>query len=142
MRTWKRYPKYKDSGVEWLGEIPEEWEVITNRRFITRIEQGWSPIAADKVCEEDEWGVTKLNAVSHGKFQSSTHKALPCELKPIYNYEVKNGDLLITRSNTPALVGDTCVVHDIREKLLLCDLIYRITVDEKIMDKKMLVFSG
>ena len=23
----KRYPKYKDSGVEWLGEIPEGWEV-------------------------------------------------------------------------------------------------------------------
>ena len=22
-----RYPKYKDSGVEWLGEVPEHWEV-------------------------------------------------------------------------------------------------------------------
>ncbi len=26
----KRYPKYKDSGVEWLGKVPEHWEV---RRF-------------------------------------------------------------------------------------------------------------
>src|SRR5216683_1751510 len=24
---WKRYPAYKDSGVEWLGEIPKHWEV-------------------------------------------------------------------------------------------------------------------
>ena len=24
---WKAYPSYKDSGVEWLGEIPEHWEV-------------------------------------------------------------------------------------------------------------------
>ncbi len=23
----KRYPKYKDSGIEWLGEVPEGWEV-------------------------------------------------------------------------------------------------------------------
>jgi type I restriction enzyme, S subunit len=23
-----RYPKYKDSGVEWLGEVPEHWEVL------------------------------------------------------------------------------------------------------------------
>lgn len=23
----KRYPKYKDSGVEWLGKIPEHWEI-------------------------------------------------------------------------------------------------------------------
>ena len=22
----KRYAKYKDSGVEWIGEIPEGWE--------------------------------------------------------------------------------------------------------------------
>jgi len=26
MRT-KAYPKYKQSGVEWLGEVPEHWEV-------------------------------------------------------------------------------------------------------------------
>ena len=25
---WQAYPKYKDSGIEWLGEIPEHWEVI------------------------------------------------------------------------------------------------------------------
>ena len=26
--TFKKYPAYKDSGVEWLGEIPAEWEVL------------------------------------------------------------------------------------------------------------------
>ncbi len=25
--TFQKYPAYKDSGVEWLGEIPEHWEV-------------------------------------------------------------------------------------------------------------------
>lgn len=25
--SWKRYEKYQDSGVEWLGEVPEEWNV-------------------------------------------------------------------------------------------------------------------
>jgi type I restriction enzyme S subunit len=24
---WKPYPAYKDSGVEWLGDIPEHWGV-------------------------------------------------------------------------------------------------------------------
>jgi len=24
---YKKYPKYKDSGVEWIGEIPEDWEI-------------------------------------------------------------------------------------------------------------------
>ena len=24
---WKRYSKYKDSGIEWLGEVPDNWSV-------------------------------------------------------------------------------------------------------------------
>ena len=28
----KSYPAYKDSGVEWLGEVPEHWEVSALRR--------------------------------------------------------------------------------------------------------------
>ncbi len=30
--SFPRYPKYKDSGVEWLGEVPERWEVS---RFVS-----------------------------------------------------------------------------------------------------------
>jgi type I restriction enzyme S subunit len=28
LREFKRYPECSDSGVEWLGEIPEYWSVI------------------------------------------------------------------------------------------------------------------
>jgi type I restriction enzyme S subunit len=28
VRTGKPYPAYKDSGVEWLGQVPEHWEVV------------------------------------------------------------------------------------------------------------------
>ena len=27
----KQYEAYKDSGVEWLGEIPEDWELLANK---------------------------------------------------------------------------------------------------------------
>ena len=30
----QKYPAYKDSGIEWLGEIPEHWEVLPGLRFI------------------------------------------------------------------------------------------------------------
>jgi type I restriction enzyme S subunit len=29
-----RYPKYKDSGVEWLGEVPGHWEVTPFKRLV------------------------------------------------------------------------------------------------------------
>lgn len=31
MSELKPYPQYKDSGVEWLGEVPEHWEVFRSK---------------------------------------------------------------------------------------------------------------
>ena len=40
MSRLEKYPKYKDSGVEWLGEIPSEWELTRlGTRFIERKEK-------------------------------------------------------------------------------------------------------
>ena len=30
-----RYPRYKDSGEDWLGEVPEHWEVKPNKSFLS-----------------------------------------------------------------------------------------------------------
>ena len=30
----KPYPAYKDSGVEWLGEVPEHWALVPNRALM------------------------------------------------------------------------------------------------------------
>ena len=35
VRTGRPYPAYKPSGVEWLGDVPEHWEVIRLGRLIT-----------------------------------------------------------------------------------------------------------
>ena len=32
--SFPRYPEYKDSGVEWLDEVPSNWEVIPVRAFV------------------------------------------------------------------------------------------------------------
>ena len=26
--SYKRYSEYKDSGIEWIGEIPKEWSIV------------------------------------------------------------------------------------------------------------------
>jgi type I restriction enzyme S subunit len=116
----------KDSGVEWLGEIPAHWTALASRRLIDRIEQGWSPVAEDRLAGPDEWAVIKLSAVDKGRFRSDEHKALPADLAPDTRYEIREGDFLLTRANTPDLVGDVCVARDVPSKLMLCDLVYRL----------------
>jgi type I restriction enzyme S subunit len=36
MAKYKAYPEYKDSGVEWLGEIPDNW-YITKLKFVANL---------------------------------------------------------------------------------------------------------
>lgn len=38
--SFPRYPKYKDSGVEWLGEVPEHWPLDRFKRSITSCRNG------------------------------------------------------------------------------------------------------
>lgn len=44
--SFPRYPKYKDSGVEWLGEVPEHWTRTTTKRVIG-FTTGWTPPTDD-----------------------------------------------------------------------------------------------
>ncbi len=37
---YKRYERYKDSGIKWIGEIPEHWELITLKRKFKVINGG------------------------------------------------------------------------------------------------------
>jgi type I restriction enzyme S subunit len=41
-RSFKPYPVYKDSGVEWMGEIPAHWEV-KRLKHLTGFSTGWTP---------------------------------------------------------------------------------------------------
>ncbi len=116
----------KDSGVEWLEEIPAQWEAMAAGRLIEGLEQGWSPVAEDRQADPEEWAVVKLSAVSKGAFREDEHKALPLGLAPDRRYEIREGDFLMTRANTPELVGDVCVVRTPRSRLMLCDLVYRL----------------
>jgi type I restriction enzyme, S subunit len=47
MGKYRGYEKYKDSGVEWLGEIPEHWE-IKRLRFILKTNPSKNEIKLDK----------------------------------------------------------------------------------------------
>ena len=46
VRTGQPYPAYKDSGVEWLGKVPQHWE--TRRlKWVTRLQRGYD-LPADR----------------------------------------------------------------------------------------------
>lgn len=47
MNKLEKYSSYKDSGVEWLGEIPEHWEIMKTTHVFNKIGSGTTPTSTD-----------------------------------------------------------------------------------------------
>lgn len=118
----------KPSGLNWLGNIPENWEVRRLKFVSITLDQGSSPVAANIPANPDELGILKLSAVNKGKFRREENKALRETDKSEQVLSLKRGDILITRGNTPELVADVACVPNDEPNLLLPDLIYRLRV--------------
>ncbi|RFA25784.1 hypothetical protein CAI21_18160 [Alkalilimnicola ehrlichii] len=120
----------KDSGVEWLGEVPAHWVVLPIKYVIKSMGQGWSPQCENRVAGNDEFGVLKVGCVNGGQFKPEENKALPSDLAPDPNLSIRTGDLMISRANTRDLVGSAAVALADYSNLLLCDKLYRLRLDD------------
>jgi len=58
VHTGKPYPAYKDSGVEWLGKVPEHWEVRKLRALFTGAGSGTTPSGEEFYGGDIPWVVT------------------------------------------------------------------------------------
>ena len=112
-----RHSEWAD--VPGLGTVPACWEVTTVGRCLERIEAGSSPWCESRPARGDEWGVLKVSSVSWGVFKPTENKALlePSDIEP--RYEVKDGDLILSRANTPDFVGRAVLVRTPPPRLLL-----------------------
>jgi type I restriction enzyme S subunit len=128
--SFPRYPTYKPSGVEWLGEVPEHWKLVPIKRILQSIEQGWSPQCEAAPAEPGEWGVLKVGCVNGGKFNPDENKALPRELLPDERLGIRGGDVLVSRANTRELIGSVAMAERDYPNILLCDKLYRLRTDQ------------
>lgn len=122
----------KDSGVDWLGQVPRHWAVTKIKRLIRSIGQGWSPECEARPAQQDEWGVLKVGCVNGGVFRPEANKALPPSLTPRPALALARGDVLVSRANTRELVGSCAVVMDDQPRLMLCDKLYRLVAADDV----------
>lgn len=98
--------------------------------LLTCVEQGWSPkCERESSSSDDEWAVMKTSAVLPMQFLAHENKRLPMNLTPEIQFEVKVGDLLITRAGPRNRAAVTCLVRSSRPRLIVCDKVYRIRCD-------------
>ncbi|MBK1684841.1 restriction endonuclease subunit S [Rhodoferax fermentans] len=124
--SFPRYPAYKDSGVEWLGEVPGHWASVPLKTIIDQIESGVSVNAVDTPATADESGVLKTSCVYHGDFDASENKAVVQNEYDRLACPVTANTLIVSRMNTPDLVGAAGLVRLSQPHLFLPDRLWQV----------------
>ena len=107
VRTGQPYPAYRDSGVEWLGKVPEHWEVW-RLKFLIEGKLTYGTNAAAKYTNT-EWPryLRITDFAPNGRLRHDTFRSLPPEAAK--DCLVEPGDVLLARSGT---VGKAFLVED------------------------------
>ena len=115
----------KDSGVEWLGEVPEHWEVLRLKHLISSLDSGCSVNAADTPAQENEVGVLKTSCVYTRTFRVEENKTVFKEDLSRVKCPIRKGAIIISRMNTPDLVGASAIIDIDADNIFLPDRLWQ-----------------
>ncbi|TAM33535.1 MAG: restriction endonuclease subunit S [Rhodanobacter sp.] len=121
-----RYAEYKDSGVTWLGEVPAQWSVSKVKTVIKAIDSGVSVNAVDTPVADGSVGVLKTSCVYDGTFRFEENKAVLEDELGRVACAVEKDTVIVSRMNTPALVGAAGLVKVSRPNIYLPDRLWQI----------------
>jgi len=106
---------------------PEDWEIHPLSYFIEKLESGVSVGAQDVSAGDGAPGVLKVSCVSEGVFYPGENKRILVSELPRAKVTVRKGTLLISRSNTQELVGESAYINRDYPTLFLSDKIWQTT---------------
>lgn len=116
----------KDSSVEWIGGIPNSWDVLKLKYVIAYIESGVSVNASQSAAEEGKIGVLKTSSVSKYSFRPEENKEVNLEELDRVSCPVRANAIIVSRMNTPELVGACGYVEQDYPNLFLPDRLWQV----------------
>ncbi len=101
MSQYRAYPAYKDSGIEWIGQVPEHWKIAPVKyHYDARLGKMIQPAA---VSDRDiEVPYHRAQTVQWERIVESDIKEMWASPRDIEQFSVSEGDLLICEG------GDVC----------------------------------
>ena len=114
---YKPYPEYKDSGIEWLGVIPEHWESI-RIRHLSIVKRGASPRPIDdpKYFDDDgEYSWVRIaDVTASDRYLTQTTQRMS-NLGKSLSVPMKPGDIFLSIAGSvgkPIITKIKCCIHD------------------------------
>jgi type I restriction enzyme S subunit len=107
----KKYDSYKDSGIEWIGEIPEHWESWKISHAFNRIGSGTTPESGNPIYHENGT-VNWLNTgdLNDGILEFCAKKVTEKALEDYSSLKIfPAGSLVMAMYG--ATIGKTCIIN-------------------------------
>ena len=122
----KRYPAYKDSGIEWLGEIPEHWEAKPIKYV--------GDIVLGKMLTPDDKGgyfrkpYLRAQNITWEKVDTEDIKEMWFSEKELSQYRLKENDLLVSEGGE---VGRTAIWKNELNDCYIQNSVHKVTINSK-----------
>jgi type I restriction enzyme S subunit len=127
--SFPRYPAYKPSGVEWLGEVPEHWEVLPLKRkarlLTEKTDNRSKPVALENI---ESWTGRLIETESEFQGEGVSFEAGAILFGKLRPYLAK----VYLASTAGEAVGDFHVIHSspsLLSRLLQYQLLNREVID-------------
>lgn len=133
VRRFKTYPVYKDSGIGWLGKVPEKWE-LKRVRTVLRDRDGikigpFGSALKSEVMQDSGYKVYGQEHVINGNFQLGDKYVDQSKFDELSACEIEPGDLVVSMMGT---TGKCQVVPDNIERGIMDSHLLRIRPKETI----------
>ena len=115
----------KSTFISMFGNISNK---TTLSQYITTLSAGKS-LAGEEECENK---VLNTSSVTWDRFDKNQYKNYPLDYIPQKEHKVRIGDVIISRMNTPALVGTVGYVWDVDDNIYLPDRLWKANITDKV----------
>ncbi|EHA1099775.1 restriction endonuclease subunit S [Vibrio parahaemolyticus] len=135
--NWQPHTEFRTTSI---GQVPKTWQDAQIGDYVSELVSGVSVNSYDKQKTENEIGVLKTSAVIGGNFYPEFHKTVKPEDIARAKTTVKENTLVISRMNTPSLVGEFGYVSKDYNDLYLPDRLWMTVPTSKPHDVKALSY--
>jgi len=129
----------KPSGNQWLGDVPEHWEVKRVKHIKAAIPNAFvdgpfgSNLKSEHFIEGGEVYVIESGFATQGKLDPDELKTIAMEhFKTIYRSETKGGDIIIAKIG--AQFGKSSILPDLDKPAVVSGNSLKLTINQRICD--------
>lgn len=135
--------KMKDSGIEWIGEIPNYWQLIRIKHILDKSEFGikcgpFGSALTGKIIDNGDFYVYGQWNVVDNDFAIRRNTINEISFNDLTNYQVKPKDILVSMMGT---IGRCTIVPDNIPKGIMDSHIIKIRINSDLISSKFFMFE-